>query len=299
MNTTRLSLSFLTAAIVSACGGGGGGDASPVTAPAPAPVAAAPVPTPTSTPTAALAGSQADGQTAINEINAALAASQAASRGAGISAPLKQTNSASKYRYRSKELTAATETVNCSELAAGGTGSATLTYPDTDDITSGYTISFNFNNCFLGAGEGTYNGTFRLVFDRYVSETDYTFTYSYINFNISNLTGLTGSQTVNGSSSCTVLGSNVSCYYNDGARAWSTSLSYNNGVVNGTYATNYGTAGSVQVTFTNYSATSGTAVMRGSNGTYTIRRCGANAYRITWAPTTGTGSTYSYGGGCP
>jgi hypothetical protein len=294
--SSRLTLSFLTVAVLAACGGGDGttaaGTPAPAGAPAPAPAPAAAVPSPTATPTATLAGTQADGQTAIDEVKAGLSGAQGAANGVGVRAPFKPSQGAEKTS--DSDLLAVSQTINCN-IITGGSGSITYDIPTTTTIATGYTITYTYNNCSFGYG--TYNGTYRLVYDNYVSATDYTFTSSYTNFTLSGVPGQTGSQSISGSTTCTVRASATSCYYSDGSRNWSSSVTYSNGVVNGSYAGNYG-SGSVRVTYTNFGATSGTAVVEGSNGRYTIRRCGADAFTITWAPTSGTGGTYNYGGGC-
>lgn len=129
------------------------------------------------------------------------------------------------------------------------------------------------------------------MYDRYVSPTDFTYTAEYVNFTVAG-NGV-ASQTISGKQTCSLSAGSASCYYNDGSRGWSSTMTYSSGVVNGSYAVNYGN-GSVQVTYANFSATSGTATMTGSNGSKAvITRTSATSFTVSITTATG-GSPTSY-----
>jgi hypothetical protein len=259
---------------------------APAPTPAPAPVASGPVPSPTSTPTAALVNSQAGAETAVAEVNAGLAASANASVGAGIKGPFGVQGAALPNGI--------TLSLSCSSFGAGGSGSIDYDISGiTSGITSGTAVVYTFKSCSFDGY--TYNGIFRLVYDRFVSEEDFAFTASYQNFTVTG-NGLSN-YAVSGSDSCSYKNGTISCFYSDGQRGWSDDIRYSNNRANGTYSANY-SGGSVQVKFTDYSATSGTARVTGSNGAYyEVRRCSATAYTVTYSGG-GSTSTYKVGGGC-
>jgi hypothetical protein len=185
--------------------------------------------------------------------------------------------------------------ISCASF--GGTGGSIDfdTSALTGAITSGSSITYVYNNCAIQGY--TYNGTFRLTYDRFASATDFAYTASYSNFTI-NGNGLSN-YAFSGSQSCNYANNAISCYYSDGTRGWSSSSTYSGGRANGSYSANY-SGGTVRVQYTNYSATSGTARVTGANGAYyEVRRCGANAYTVTYSASgTSVASTYNVGGGC-
>jgi hypothetical protein len=178
------------------------------------------------------------------------------------------------------------QTISCSSLASGGTGSVSVDTPAIG-IVSGYTITITYNACSFSGY--TYNGTATITYDSYVSATNYTSTLAYKNFSVSG-PGVPV-ETVNGKVTCTINGSSTSCYYNDGSRGWSSTMTYANGTANGSYAANYGN-GSVQVTFNNFNATGGTATVTGANGSKAvITRTSATSFTVVITPSTGAAST--------
>jgi hypothetical protein len=178
-------------------------------------------------------------------------------------------------------------TLSCSLLASGGTGTITYDISGTA-VTAGTSVSFTYNACSYSGY--TFNGSVSIVYDRYTSPTDMSFTISYTNFTASG-PGVP-SQSISGRSSCNVAAGVSSCYYNDGTRGWSSTMSYSaSGTVNGSYAVNYGN-GSVQVTYVNFGATGGTATITGANGSKAvITRNSATSFTVTITPSGGGAST--------
>jgi hypothetical protein len=300
-NSVKFTLSYLALASLVACGGGGGSAPAatatapapapsaapapaPAATPAPAPVASGPVPSPTSTPTAALQNSQAGAETAVTEVNAGYASAQNGATGAGFKGPLGVESGALP--------TGISASIPCSSF--GGTGSIEYDIGNfTGGITAGTTLVYTYKNCSFSGY--TYNGTFKIVYDTFVSDRDFSYTASYQNFTITG-NGLSN-YAFSGSQSCRYANSSISCYYSDGSRGWSSNFTYSGGSANGSYSANY-SGGSVSVTYTNYSATSGTARVTGANGAYyEVRRCSATAYTVTYSGGGATG-TYKVGGGC-
>lgn len=255
---------------------------APVAAtPAPAPAAAGPVPSPTGTPTASLASTQTEASSLAAEVKAGYASAGSASAGAGFKTPFGVETLALPQGVAA--------TLSCSLLASGGTGSITYDISGTA-VTAGTSVSFTYNACSYSGY--TFNGSVSIVYDRYVSPTDLSFTISYTNFTASG-PGVP-SQSISGRSSCNVAAGVSSCYYNDGTRGWSSTMSYSaSGTVNGTYAVNYGN-GSVQVTYVNFGATGGTATITGANGSKAvITRNSATSFTVTITPS-GGGASSSY-----
>jgi hypothetical protein len=286
-NSTKYALTCFALATLVACGGGGSATPAAAGAGGGGGGAVTLAPSPTAAPTAVLTNSAAAANDTITEVNAGLAAARNGATGAGFQGPLGIQSSALPTGV----------SISCAQFGAGGSGSIDYDVSGlTGGITSGASITYTYNNCSIGGY--TYNGTFRLVYDRFVSASDFAYTSSYQNFTI-NGNGLTN-YAFSGSQSCNYTGGAVSCYYSDGTRGWSSNFTYANGVVNGSYSANYG-SGTVRVQYTNYSATSGTARVTGANGAYyEVRRCSATAYTVTYSATgTSIASTYSVGGGCP
>lgn len=283
------SLKLLFGAVAAAglvgCGGGSSTTttATPVAA---TPVAATPVvtgtvPSPTSTATATLASTQTEAAALVTEAKAGLSAAASASVGAGFRGPLGVEASALPSGI--------TQVLQCSTLGTGGSGSIDYDVPATQPA-AGYTMTFTYKAC---AFDGyTFNGVFKMVYDRYVSPTDFGYTFDYQNFTVSGL-GVTD-QSFSGKTSCNIAAGNTSCYYNDGTRGWSSSMKYSAGTVNGSYAVNYGN-GSVQVTYTNFGAFGGTATVTGANGSKAvITRNSASSFTVSITTATGvTASVYT------
>ncbi|MEY2952444.1 MAG: hypothetical protein RLZZ401_531 [Pseudomonadota bacterium] len=291
---TSLKLLFGTVAVasLSACGGGASlapvsSAPAPATTPAPAPAptpapapapAAGSVPSPSGTPTTALVSTQAEATGLATEAKSGLAAAAGGSAGAGVKTPFGIETSALP--------TAVATTIQCSQLAAGGTGNVTVDVPSTAPA-AGYTITLAYNACSFSGY--SYNGTAAIVYDSYVSPTNYAASINYQNFSVSG-NGLT-SQAVNGKVSCTYSGTASSCYYNDGTRGWSSTMSYANGTANGSYAVNYG-AGSIQVVSSNFGATGGTATITGANGSKAvITRNSATSFTVSITSSAGGAAT--------
>jgi hypothetical protein len=255
---------------------------APVAAtPAPAPVAAGPVPSPSGTPTASLASTQTEASSLAAEVKAGYANAASASAGAGFKTPFGVETAALPQGVSA--------TISCSLFASGGSGSITYDISGTA-ITTGTAISYTYNACSYSGY--TFNGAVNIVYDRYVSPSDFAFTISYTNFTASG-PGV-ASQSVSGKSSCSVAAGVSSCYYNDGTRGWSSTMSYSaSGTVNGSYAVNYGN-GSVQVTYANFGATGGTATITGANGSKAVvTRNSATSFTVTITPS-GGGASSSY-----
>jgi hypothetical protein len=235
------------------------------------------VPSPTSTPTAALSSSQTEATNLAAEAKAGLAAAANASAGNGVKTPFGVQTAALP--------SGVTATLQCSLLGAGGTGS--ITYDAPTALATGSTFVITYNAC--GFAGYAYNGTVNMVFDRYASPTDFAYTVSYQNFTVSG-NGLSN-QTVSGKASCSYTNGAASCYYNDGTRGWSSTMTYTNGTVNGSYAVNYG-SGAVTVSYSNFGATGGTATITGANGSKAvITRNSATSFTVSITTATGAAST--------
>jgi hypothetical protein len=215
------------------------------------------------------------------EVKAGYASAGSAAAGAGFKSPL------------GVELAALPQgivaTISCSTFGSGGSGSITYDISGTA-VAAGTSISYTYNACSYSGY--TFNGSVSLVYDRYVGPTDFAYTVTYTNFTVAGV-GV-GSQSVSGKSSCSFSGGTASCYYNDGSRGWSSTMSYSStGVVNGSYAVNYGN-GSVQVTYANFGATGGTATITGANGSKAVvTRNSATSFTVTITPS-GGGASSSY-----
>ncbi len=216
-----------------------------------------------------------------SEVKAGYAAAGSAAAGSGVKGPFGVQLAALP--------SGVSASLSCSLLGSGGSGSISYEVPSTA-IASGYTVSYTYNACSY-AGY-TFNGTVTLTYDRYTSPTDFAYTVKYSNFSVSG-NGLS-STNVSGTTSCNLSGGTASCYYNDGTRGWSSTMTYSNGAVNGSYAVNYGN-GSVQVSYVNFGATGGTATVTGSNGSKAvITRTSATAFTVAITPSTGAAtSTYT------
>jgi hypothetical protein len=250
--------------ILSACGGGGGD--SPSAAQQSAVVLA---PAPTTAPTTVLGSSSAEASALAQEVKDGLAAASNASASQGVTLPTGIEVGALP--------TGVVTTINCTDI--GGTaGSVSVDAPQATQPAAGLAISYTYNGCAVNGI--VFNGTSRTVIDRYVSQTDFAFTSTYINFTVKypNLT----LRTLNGSQSCNLVNSVASCYFSDGTRGWSSTMNYSStGVVNGTYGVKYG-SGVVKVTYTNFGPTSGTAVITGANGSVaTITRNSASSFTVS------------------
>jgi hypothetical protein len=183
------------------------------------------------------------------------------------------------------------QTISCSQLAAGGTGTITFDFPLVASL-QGQTISYTYNNCSYSGY--TFNGTFALTYDRYTSPTDFTYTATWTNFTVSG--GGVATQSYSGKQTCTLAGgAAVSCFYSDTTgRSWSGTVSYTGGILNGTYTANYG-SGVVTIKYTNFGVNGGTAEFTGANGTkVVITRNSATKFTVV-ITANGVTTTYVYG----
>jgi hypothetical protein len=215
------------------------------------------------------------------EVKAGYGAAAGAAAGAGFKGPLGVELAALP--------TGISASLSCSLLGSGGTGTITYDIPNTT-LGAGYTVTYVYNACSYGGN--TFNGGFSIVYDRYVSSTDFSYTATYTNFTVSG-NGFSN-QAISGKTSCSYSGGTASCYYSDGARGWSSTFVYSGGVANGSYAVNYGN-GTAQVNYVNFSATGGTATVTGANGSKAvITRTSATGFTVVITPSNGAAPlTYS------
>jgi hypothetical protein len=192
--------------------------------------------------------------------------------------------------------TGISQTIQCSQLGAGGSGSITFDIPDsflTTGTLQGAVISYTYNNCSY-AGY-TFNGAFRITYTRYASPTDFTYTASWNNFTFTGPGATSG--TYSGTQTCTYSAAAVTCDYSDSTgRSWSNTVNWNasTSTLNGSYTANYG-SGVVTVTYENFGAVGGRAVITGSNGSrMVIERLSATRYRVT-ITVDGQTTVYEYG----
>jgi hypothetical protein len=284
----KLLFGAVAAAGLMGCGGGSSTTLTGTPVAATTPVASAPavtaaVPLATAAPTAKLASTQVEATALAAEANAGLSASASASVGVAL---------AKAFSPAAGLPNAIIETHQCSADAAGASGTIVLDAPGVASADAapsvGSVLNINFNACG-SPSTGYINGAIKLTFTRYVSENDMAFTENIQNLVITG--NAAGSFTVNASVSCDVASGAVTCNYNDGARGWGGSTAYAGGILNGTYAGNYG-SGIVSVTYKNFGATSGTATVTGANGSKAvITRNSASSFTVSI--TTETGATAS------
>jgi hypothetical protein len=287
--TQDLKILFIASAasvVLAACGGGGSSystadtstPASSTTTPTPS---SGTVPAPNAAATTVLETSQTEANKLSTEATDGLNSAQAAAAGTGVKGPL-------GVEIGSLP-TGISSSISCSIFGAGGSGSISYDIPTTG-IAAGSVLTYTYNQCNIN-GLATYNGTFSLTYNRYVSPSDFAYTSKYTNFTV-NGNGF-NNQAINGSSTCDFSKGAMSCYYSDGSRGWSSNLTYSNGTANGSYAVNYGT-GTIQVKYTNFSATSGSCEITGANGSKAlITRTSAKQFTVSITGTNGSSTSYT------
>lgn len=262
-----LFLTTLAAAALTACGGGSGAAAPAAAVTSAAPVAGGPVssanvadtPLPSAAPTATLAATQATADALKAEVAAAVIASQKTALTTKLSFLTSSANQSGLER---------TQELVPDACEGGGTVDSEQPIANLDKPTVGTTYNFTFSKCKIPTPAGVVetNGKWTINFSRYTDEDNVTFIAL---FNGLTVTLKTETVTVNGGLKCDISKGVQSCALSDGVRGWNTSMSYVNGVLNGTYATKYGD-GVVTVTFVNYSDTSGTATITGKSPSKTV-----------------------------
>jgi hypothetical protein len=262
-----LFLSTLAAAALTACGGGSDSAAPLASGGSTAPVAGGPVttanvndtPSPKAAATATLTATQATADALKTEVAAAFTASQKTALTNKLSFLSASANQ--NGLERTQELVPDT-------CDSGGTLDSEQPIAKLDAPTVGTSYNLTFNKCKIStlAGVIETNGKWTINFSRYTSEDDLAFVAL---FNGLTVAIKTETVTVNGGMKCDFGAASKSCFLSDGARGWETGISYNNGVLNGTYATKYAD-GTVTVKFVNYSDTSGTATITGKSPTKTV-----------------------------
>jgi hypothetical protein len=287
----KLFLSALAAAALAACGGGdevisttgagagagagagGGNTTSAITA-----ETIANTPSPTSAPTAVLVDSQAAADDLSAEAEKGFKAGEAAAGSKGIATS--PDNGLEKIAA----------VINS---ACPGGGSIDYDYGTLDarGVVAGTTYNITYKDCkySFGAYTALYNGNYEWKYSRYTAANDFAYTFKYNNLTYTtNYNGTAKSTTLNGGQSCDYTPTKQSCFYSDGTRGWSSNVSYENGVLNGSYAYTY-SGGITKVTYTNYSATGGKVLFEGKNTKYELVRTSATAY--TWTYTGANGTT--------
>ncbi|MEJ2793930.1 hypothetical protein WAE56_10960 [Iodobacter sp. LRB] len=284
-----LLIASAVSATLAACGGGGSSSTTAATTPASSTTTPTPTPNPSSgtvpAPNAAattvLDSSQSEANKLSTEATDGLSAAQSAAAGTGVKGPL-------GVEIGSLP-TGISSSISCSLFGSGGSGSISYDIPTTG-IAAGTVLTYTYNQCNIN-GLATYNGTFSLTYNRYVSPSDFSYTSKYTNFTV-NGNGFTN-QAINGSSTCDFSKGAMSCYYSDGTRGWSSNLTYSNGTVNGSYAVNYGT-GTIQVKYTNFNATSGSCEITGANGSKAlITRTSAKQFTVSITGANGSSTSYT------
>ncbi len=267
-----LILSTVAAAALTACGGGSDASApAAAAAAATTPTAGAAVtlasvadtPFPGAAPTATLTATQASADALKAEVAAAFTASQKTAASASLSKRVGFLSASADTNGLER-----TQEVVDGECALGGTLDSELPIANLSKPAIGTTYNFTFNKCKNGTSTDSIevNGKWTVNFSRYASESDAAFVAI---FNGLTLATKTDTVTVNGGYKCDLTAKLQSCALSDGTRGWDTSLTYTNGVLNGTYATKYGD-GTVTVKYVNYSDTSGTATITGKAPTKTV-----------------------------
>ncbi len=185
------------------------------------------------------------------------------------------------------------QTLPCTQL--GGTaGSVTFDIPTAALLAggnlAGFTIAYTFTGCVIEGS--TINGNVSVKWLTY-APPNYSFEMTY-----SNLTASYAGQSVlpvSGKLLCSVSDAKETCNYQDNTgRSWSQGASYNAGVLNGTYSTNYG-GGVITLKYTNFGATGGTAEIMGANGSkMVITRNSATKYTVV-VTVNGQTTTYVFG----
>ncbi len=291
----RLFLSAVAIAALTACGGGdeivntaasaaaGAGGAGGTAATAITAETIANTPSPASAPTAVLVDSQAAADDLSAEAEKGFKAGEAAAGSKGI---------ASSTDTALEKLTALSN-INC---PSGGSISYDYGTLDARGIVAGTTYNITYNDCKYGSGTSafTYSGNYEWKYSRYTASNDFAYTFKYNNLTYtSNFSGSLKSTTLNGGQSCDYTPTKQSCFYSDGTRGWSSNVSYENGILNGSYAYNY-SGGITKVTYTNYGAVGGKVVFEGKNTKYELVRTSASAYTWTFTGADGKTTVYKY-----
>jgi hypothetical protein len=203
-------------------------------------------------------------------------------------------------------------TINCATLATAGanvcTGSYSIDSNITGAIVSGSTMTITYNNvkytALASVGDFTYNGTIKLVYDRYVSPTDFAVTTTYTNLSFGGSSGTS----LNGSSTCDYKAGAATCGYNVGdafvgnysISNSGTTTTVSSGLIRANYA---GAGGYVDCNYSSWSYNSattftnsgGVVTVTGVNGTVAkITSNGAGKYSVD-ITVGGTKTTYTVG----
>ena len=293
MKTTHTHfLSLLAVAALSACGGG---DTTVANVAATATTAAsastgavtaetiANTPSPTSAPTAVLVDSQASADDVSAEAEKGYKAGEAAAGSKGI---------ASTQESAFESIAAVTN----SPCPAGGSVDYDYGNLDARGVVAGTTYNITYKDCKYTSGtySFSYNGSYEWKYSRYTAANDFAYTFKYNNLTYAyNYGGTAKTTTLNGGQSCDYTPTKQSCFYSDGTRGWSSNVSYENGILNGSYAYTY-SGGITKVTYTNYSATGGKVLFEGKNTKYELVRTSATAYTWTYTGVNGSKTVYTY-----
>lgn len=255
---TKFFLSAVAVASLAACGGGGSGTGTDSGAGA----AANPgtlqgnAPAPTAAPSAILAASQTVANELGAEVKAGLANAATAAKGiTGLPIGV-ETNS----------LPTAVVTDISKDMCSSGTASVDATGAAP---AAGFSATFTFGKCVSSVSPVpfTLDGAFSLSYTRYVSPMDAAFVANFTKFSM-----VTAGQTISytGGVSCDYKAGATSyaqaCYYSDGARAWSGTVTYSASAgATGSYTANYNN-GVVKVAYNKFGTAGGTATITGANG---------------------------------
>jgi hypothetical protein len=289
----KFIVSTLAIAALVACGGGDGVVSTVVAGASAGAASATPTaitaetiantPAPTSAPTAVLVDSQAAADDLSAEAEKGYKAGEAAAGSKGI---------ASTNEGGLEKIAAVTSTA----CPAGGSVEYDYGNIDGRGIVAGTTYNITYKDCKYSSGtySFSYNGNYEWKYSRYTASNDFAYTFKYNNLTYAyNYGGTAKTTTLNGGQSCDYTPTKQSCFYSDGTRGWSSNVSYENGVLNGSYAYTY-SGGITKVTYTNYSATGGKVLFEGKNTKYELVRTSATAYTWTYTGADGKSTIYKY-----
>ncbi|MBI1424794.1 MAG: hypothetical protein GC149_15215 [Gammaproteobacteria bacterium] len=288
MNKKSIAWAFISALLISGCGGGGSGGSGGSTGGGTSGI------TLNTAPTAKLAGSQPNANSLANEINSdtqdliSAASSQSTAGAIGI------------YNLRPADTSGSG---SCAALGTGGSGTYSYTTNYTSALTAGVYFIVTYNSCTYTNGTYTYvvNGSMTFTYTRYTSATDYAVSVQYSNvsssisdsasslnysygpynatYNYDYTNGvITTSTTLNNGGATNISGSGLSTSGN------------NITIISATYVYNSSSAGGVvKVVFDNWTydssvghATSGSITVTGANGDYVQIVANGTSYTVTY-----------------
>lgn len=110
------------------------------------------------------------------------------------------------------------ETMNCSEFGTSGSGTIAYTLDYNASNQKPNSITFTYNDCTFGDSGYTYaiDGTGRMTFENYVSESDFTFVLTYdLTYSFSG-DGIQETVSIDSTETCSIDGEQIECRYSIG-----------------------------------------------------------------------------------